>query len=122
MSLLDRGTQYEPVTVFPEVLTEDIDGNPRTLPSTVGIPTAARLQVMNQTGTSARRAEEDNEGFESEEVYSMRFTRQFNRTQGLLGLQSQVEWGGDRWVVFGYGNRYHGSPRTARFTYTIKRY
>lgn len=121
MSLLDRGAQYEPVTVYPEVLTEDIDGNPKTLPATVGIPTTARFQVMNQTGTSARRAEQSDSGFESEEVYSMRFTRAFNQSHGLLGLQSQIEWNGDRWSVFGYGNRFNGSPRTARFVYTIKR-
>lgn len=76
---------------------------------------------MNQTGTSARRSEEDNEGFESEEVYSMRFPRSFDRAHGLLGLQSQIDWHGDRWSVFGYGNRFNGSPRTARFVYTIKR-
>ncbi|BBZ23907.1 hypothetical protein MHIB_23250 [Mycolicibacter hiberniae] len=121
MSLLDRGGQYEPVTVYPEVLTEDIDGNPRTSPDPDGIPTTARFQVMNQTGTSARRSEEDNEGFESEEVYSMRFPRSFDRAHGLLGLQSQIDWHGDRWSVFGYGNRFNGSPRTARFVYTIKR-
>lgn len=122
MSLLDRGTQYEPVIVFPEELTTDIDGNPLTKPSANGIETVARFQVMNQTGTSARRAEQDNEGFESEEVYSMRFTRRFSLEHGLLGLQSEIEWNGERWAVFGYGNRYHGSPRTSRHTYTIKRY
>ncbi|ULP49032.1 hypothetical protein [Mycolicibacter virginiensis] len=121
MSLLDRGAQYEPVIVYPEVFTEDIDGNPKTMPATVGIPTTARFQVMNQTGTSARRAEQSDTGFESEEVYSMRFTRAFNRSHGLLGLQSQVDWNGDRWAVFGYGNRHNCSPRTARFVYTIKR-
>lgn len=122
MSLLDASHQYEPVIVFPEELVTDSDGNPITQPSKNGIDTIARFQVMNQTGTSARRAEQDNEGFESEEVYSMRFTRRFSTEQGMLGLQSEVEWDGRRWAVFGFGNRYHGSPRTAHHTYTIKRY
>ena len=122
MSLLDASQQYEPVTVFPEELVTDSDGNPHTQPSNSGIDTIARFQVLNQTGTSARRSEQDNEGFESEEVYSMRFTRKFSATQGMLGPQSEIEWNGRRWAVFGFGNHYHGSPRTAHQTYTIKRY
>ena len=122
MSLLDKGWQYEPVMVFPEELVTDIDGNPRTRPSSTGIPAVARFQVMNQTGTSARRSEQDNEGYESEEVYSMRFPREFTAEHGILGAQSEIEWNGSRWCVFGYANKFHGSPRTAHHTYTVKRY
>ena len=94
MSLLDTGARYQQVTVYPEELVIDSDGNKRTRPSTTGIPALARLQVANQSGTSARRAEQDNEGFESEKVYRMRFPRSFTKEHGILGAQSQIEWRG----------------------------
>lgn len=120
MSLLDAGSgRYEPVTVYLEEVVRDQDGNKRTRPSTVGTSAKARLQVQGQSGTSARRAEQDNEGFMTEKVYRMRFPRSFPH---VLGAQSQVEWRGERWAVFGDVSRYNGSHRTKRVTYTIKRY
>lgn len=117
MSLLDRGLTDD-VTVYPEEVVTDIDGNTRTRPSATGIPTRARLQVLGQSGTSSRRQEQDNEGFESERVYSIRFPRDFP----ILGLQSQIEWNGKRWALFGTENVYNSSRRTRHITYTIKRY
>ncbi|AXH46764.1 head-to-tail stopper [Mycobacterium phage Acolyte] len=122
MSLLDTGARYEPITVYPEVLAIDSDGNKRTQPSKTGIPAIARLQVANQSGTSARRAEQDNEGFESEKVYRMRFPRSFTKEHGILGAQSQIEWRGQRWALFGDATVYNSSPALARVDYTIKRY
>ena len=119
MSLLDGGGRYEPVTVYLEEVVTDIDGNTRTRPSTTGIQATARFQVQGQSGTSARRAEQDNEGFMTEKVYKMRFPRSFKR---VLGAQAQIEWRGERWVVFGDVNRYNGSPNTSRHTYTIRRF
>jgi hypothetical protein len=58
----------------------------------------ARIQPIGQSGTSARRAEQDNEGFETEKMYSLRFPRGF---KCVLGAQSQVEWMGVRWAVHG---------------------
>ena len=122
MSLLDTGARYEPITVYPEVLVVDSDGNKTTRPSPTGIPAIARLQVANQSGTSARRAEQDNEGFESEKVYRLRFPRSFTKTYGVLGAQSQILWKGKRWVVFGDATEYNSSPALQRVDYTIKRY
>ncbi|AEL17759.1 head closure Hc1 [Mycobacterium phage Turbido] len=122
MSLLDTGARYQPVTVYPEEMVIDGDGNKRTRPSKTGIPAIARLQVANQSGTSARRAEQDNEGFESEKVYRMRFPRSFTKEHGILGMQSQIEWRGQRWALFGDATVYDSSPALARVDYTIKRY
>lgn len=117
MSLLDTGR--EDVLVFLEEAVTDKDGNIRTRPSQVGIPAKARIQVQGQSGTSARRAEQDNEGYETEKVYRVRFPRSFPHT---IGAQSEIEWRGARWAVFGDANYYNGSRRTARTSYTMKRF
>ncbi|AOQ28138.1 head-to-tail stopper [Mycobacterium phage DudeLittle] len=122
MSLLDTGARYQPVIVYPEEMVIDGDGNKRTRASKTGIPAIARLQVANQSGTSARRAEQDNEGFESEKVYRMRFPRSFTKEHGILGAQSQIEWRGQRWALFGDATVYDSSPALSRVDYTIKRY
>lgn len=117
MSLLDYAT--EDCVVFLEETTTDIDGNTRTRPSTVGIPARARFQVQGQSGTSARRAEQDNEGYTTEKVYRVRFPRSFPHE---IGAQAQIEWRGHRWAVFGDVNIYSMSPRTSHVSYTIKRF
>lgn len=122
MSLLDTGARYQPVLVYKEEMVLDEDGNKFTRPSDTPIAAIARFQVQNQSGTSARRAEQDNEGFESEKVYRMRFPRSFTKEHGVLGAQSQIEWRGERWVVFGDATVYESSPALARVDYTIKRF
>lgn len=117
MSLLDSAN--EDVIVYPEETVIDADGNVRTRPSATGIPTRARLQVQGQSGTSARRQEQDNEGYEGEKVYKIRFPRSFPH---ILGAQSVIEWRGQRWAVFGDANYYTGSRNTSHVDYTIKRY
>jgi hypothetical protein len=117
MSLLDTAQVW--ITVYPEEMVIDIDGNTRTQAAKTGIRTKARLQVLGQSGTSARRQEQDNEGYETEKVYTMRFPRSFPI---ILGAQSQIEWMGHRWVVFGDVNYYLNSRRTKHVTYTIKRF
>lgn len=127
MSLLDSGANYEPCTVYPEVVGSDRDGNTITKASDTGIPATARFQLKSQSGTSSRRAEQNNEGFESEQVYSMRFPRSWTAEHGILGAQAQVEWGLDslgrpqRWEVFGDAARFNNSRKTAHVVYTIKR-
>jgi hypothetical protein len=121
MGLLDTGARYQPVVVYKEQMVIDSDGNKFTKPSTTGINAIARLQVANQSGTSARRAEQDNEGFESEKVYRMRFPRSFTKEHGVLGAQSQILWRGERWSLFGDATEYDSSPALARVDYTIKR-
>ncbi|MGW6624206.1 hypothetical protein ACWF99_23515 [Nocardia sp. NPDC055002] len=120
MSLLDSANQD--VLVFLEETVTDMDGNTRTRPAKVGIPARARIQVQGQSGTSARRSEQDNEGFESEKVYKIRFPRAFDAQYGELGAQSEIEWRGQRWAVFGDINLYTGSRNTAHTDYTIKRF
>jgi hypothetical protein len=116
MSLLDRGNAD--VLVFPEEEYIDADGNRSIRPSTTGIPARVLVQALPQSGTSARRAEQDNEGFESEQLYRMRFTR---RGHMHLGLRSQVEWNGERWSIFGLPIHYQSGARTAHSDYVIKR-
>lgn len=118
MSLLDKGC-LEDVVVYPEEVVTDMDGNIRTRASTVGFPAKARLQPLGQSGTSSRRQEQDNEGFESERVYTIRFPSSFPY---VLGMQSQIEWKGARFALFGDVVRYTSSPRTRHDTYTVKRY
>ena len=60
MSLLDRGNKD--VILYPEEVVKDRDGNTRTRPSKVGIPLRVWLAPVGASGTSARRAEQDNEG------------------------------------------------------------
>lgn len=119
MSLLDKGV--EDVIVFPEITTTDSDGNPFTKASDTGVPAKATIQIASQSGTSARRAEQDEEGFESEEIYRIRFPRAVDAMLGPLGPQSQVEWQGHRWAVFGWRKRYNGSRRTRHNDYMIRR-
>lgn len=117
MSLLDNGC-HEDVVVYPEVVVTDVDGNIRTKASDEGIAVKARVQVQGQSGTSARRAEQDVEGFESEKVYTIRFPRSFKL---ILGAQSKVVWKGMTFSVFGDVNYYTASPRTKHVTYTLRR-
>lgn len=121
MSLLDTGARYQPVTVFKEEMVVDEDGNKFTRASSTPIEAIARFQVANQSGTSARRAEQDNEGFATEKVYRMRFPRSFTKEHGVLGAQSQIIWRGERWAIFGDATEYDSSPALHRVDYTIRR-
>jgi hypothetical protein len=116
VSLLNRAT--EDVVVYLEETTVDSDGNIMTRPSAVGIPARATIQVLAQSGTSSRRSEQDNEGFESEEVYRLRFTRSFTH---VVGAQSRIEWLGVSWSIVGEPRRYNGSSRTRHLDYIIRR-
>src|SRR5690606_41287572 len=87
------------ILVFLATMEPDADGNLRPRLATEGVPARARIQPTSQSGTSARRAEQDNEGYESEEMYSLRFARGH---EVAMDQHSVVEWDGDRWHVFGY--------------------
>lgn len=116
MSLLDYST--EDIKVFPEIVTTDADGNTITKPADTGYMARCRVQVQGQSGTSARRGEQDEEGYETEKVYTIRFPR----GAPILGAQSRLEWRGQKWALFGDVNIYSMSPMTAHHTYTMKRY
>lgn len=127
MSLLDRGHSYEPCNVYVEVTRQDEDGNTITEASKTPIPAKGRFQIQGQSGTSSRRAEDNDEGYMTERVYTVQFPRKFNKTHGPLGAQSEIGWGLDsrgreqRWGIFGDVQRYNGSQRTAHFLYTIRK-
>lgn len=117
MSLLDQGN--ETVTICPTTWVVDEDGNQMpTHPVENQFSAWVRIQPAAQSGTSARRAEQDNEGFESEEVYRMRFPRS---QEVELDTQDLVLWNGGTWNVTGHPFRHNGSPRTRRLEYTIRR-
>ncbi|WP_158881986.1 hypothetical protein [Amycolatopsis anabasis] len=117
MSLLDRWN--EDIVIYPEETWTDSDGNMMTRPAAVGIPAKAMIRVAAQSGTSARRAEQDNEGFETEAVYVMRIPEwSYAET---LGAQARIEWRGGYWAIMGDAMIYHGSRRTRHTQYTIRR-
>jgi hypothetical protein len=116
VSLLDKGN-YD-IIVYPEETYTDSDGNVMNRPSKTGIPTRAMIQLKAQSGTSARRSEQDNEGYETEAVYRMRLPRGFPH---VLGAQSSVEWEGIIWSVIGDVQKFRGSRRTSHNDYTIRR-
>lgn len=117
MSLLDRGR--ETVTVYQEETYTSPDGNPSVRAGTVGV-TASNVvvQLLAQSGTSQRRAEQDNEGFETEEMYRMRLPRSF---PFVIGAAGKVVWRGLEWSIIGKARRYNSSPRTRHFDYVIRR-
>lgn len=127
MSLLDGGDQFEPCTVYLEVTRQDEDGNTITTASPTGIQTMARFQIQGQSGTASRRAEQEDEGFATERVYTIRFTNAFTQQYGELGAQSVIEWGVDsrgrpaRYQIFGDVQRFGGSRRTRHVVYTLRR-
>jgi hypothetical protein len=113
MSLLHRGTEV--VTVFPEEMVIDSDGNKFTRPSSVGVVSRAVVQVRAISGSQAAGTEKDNV---TEERLRLRLV---NWQLPELGVQAQVEWEGRRYSVHGEPQRYRGSPRTAHTTYTLLR-
>lgn len=117
MSLLDRWNAE--VLLYPEEAVEDSDGNIRTQASETPIPLRVWLSVMNQSGTASRRAEGDNEGFETEKVLRMRVSRLDEQIE--IGAQSKIEWEGRTYSVFGDVSHYIGSPRTRHYVYTLRR-
>lgn len=119
MTLLDKAQQT--ITVFQAEDFEDDLGNILTRPAAVGYEAVAEIQPARQSGTSARRAEQDNEGYETEETYRLRFTRQHDRTYPALLPGAQIEWKGMRWNLVGYPTFYMGSRRTSHIDYQIRR-
>lgn len=117
MSLLDKGR--ETIIVYNDEPYIDPDGNPsRRASSTPITVTNCVVQLLAQSGTSARRTEQDNEGFESEEVYRLRPPRSFTT---IIGSHAKVIWNGVEWGVFGKARRFNGSDRTAHIDYFLRR-
>lgn len=108
MSLLLSGR--ETVTVYPETLGTDDDGNIITRPSPTGLVLRAAVQPLSSTETSER-------GFTGRQAYRIRL----QASAPILGAQAVVEWRGHRWSVEGDAVFYNGSPRTAHVDYVIVR-
>lgn len=118
MSLLDRGP--ETVTIFHEETFVSPQGNTMTRASTTDVDVVPNcvVQISAQSGTSARRQEQDNEGFETEITFRLRLPRSYTR---VIGAQAQVEWQGKRYSLVGDVHPFNGSPMTAHKDYTIRR-
>jgi hypothetical protein len=117
MSLLDRGPHT--VRVFPAEPFTDEDGN--TIYRTSSTPYTINdcvVQVALQSGTSFRRAEQDDIGYETEDNYRLRPPRYF---EGELSSNDVVEWQGERFHVFGNVKRYTHSRRTGHQDYILRR-
>jgi hypothetical protein len=110
MSLLNRGT--ETVKVFQEVQTPetDSDGNTFTRAARVGTLVRAVVQPISST-------ENADGGFNTESRYRLRLINY----PGILGAQSQIEWNGKRYSIFGDAMIYNGSRRTAHVDYVMVR-
>lgn len=105
MSLLNRGTDQ--VTVYPEAVVTDSDGNTVTKPGTVGVVCRAVVQPLSST--------EGDQGATSK--YRLRLVGYTD----LLGAQSAVEWQGRRYAIDGDPKIYNGSRRTAHVDYVMVR-
>lgn len=118
MSLLDVGR--ETVTVYHAEQYISPDGNIMYRPSTTDVDVIENcaVQLAAQSGTSARRAEQDDEGYFTEDVYRFRPPRSYTRA---INSASQVEWKGLRWSIIGNPRYYNGSDNTAHTDYTIRR-
>jgi hypothetical protein len=108
MSLLDRGT--ETVTVFPEEVVTDSDGNKRTRAAPIGALVRAAVQPISST-------ENADGGYNTESRYRLRLVN-YPR---ILGAQSQIEWRGLRYSILGDAMIYNGSRRTAHVDYLMVR-
>lgn len=116
MSLLD--SSREDCVVYLEENYTSPDGNLMTRASATGIAARATFQPQVASGTSSRRSEQDNEGFESESNYRVRFPRDFPY---ILGAQSKIRWRGVMWSIVGDARFYNGSSNTAHIDYSIRR-
>lgn len=108
MSLLNRGTEV--VTVYPEELVFDSDGNKLTRPSEVGVVVKVSVQPIESIADSEKNG-----------ATTSKYWLRLVGYPGLLGAQSAVEWQGRRYAIDGDPRIYNGSRRTAHAIYTIVR-
>ena len=118
VSLLDHGR--ETVIVHHEERWTSPDGNPMYRASDTDVETITNcaVQVAAQSGTSARRAEQDEEGYDTEQVYRFRPPRSYTRE---IGFEAKVEWRGLMWSVIGRAKHFNGSSNTNHLDYTLRR-
>ena len=112
--MLNRGTEL--VTVYPEEVTTDADGNTITRPSATGVICRAVVQPIT-SAVAVGSQESQDIGFVTESKYRLRLVG----FPTSLGAQSQVEWQGKRYAIEGEPRQYNGSRRTAHVDYIIER-
>lgn len=117
MSQLDRWNKI--VQLYPEIVKTDKDGNTRTCASDTPIALKVWLAPVGQSGTAARRSEQDNEGYESEKLMRMRMIRSNHHI--TIGAQARIGIDGNFWSVFGDKTEYMATSRTAHQEYTLRR-
>jgi hypothetical protein len=98
----------------------DVDGNIMYRASDTDVETITNcaVQVASQSGTSARRAEQDQEGYDTEDVYRFRPPVTYTRE---IGFEAKVEWRGLLWSVIGNAKHFNGSENTYHTDYTLRR-
>lgn len=117
MSQLDKWNCE--VILYLEEAVRDSDGNVRTRASSSGIPLRVWIAPVGQSGTAARRAEQDNEGYETEKVLRMRLLRKDYHLE--VGAQSKVLLDGKMYSVFGDVTHYRANHRTAHKDFMLRR-
>lgn len=118
MSLLDVGRETVIVHHAEQFISPDGNIMYRASNTDVDTITNCVVQVAAQSGTSARRAEQDLEGYDSEDVYRFRPPRSYTRE---IQMQSRAEWRGQMWSLIGHDKRYNGSDNTNHNDYTLRR-
>src|SRR5690606_35495217 len=112
----------EVVTVYPEEIWTDADGNTMTRAASEGVETPAMIRLRSSDGVSA---EENTQGFYTDEVYWCRFPRgsagDALAWEGRVGAQSRVEWYGVYWGMFLQLLWFNVLLRTRRFEFCIRR-
>ena len=118
MSLLTQGR--ETVVVHHAEQYLDSLGNIMYRASDTDVETITNcaVQLAAQSGTSARRAEQDEEGYDTEDVYRFRPPQTYTRE---ISFGSRVEWDGLMWAVIGNIRKYNGSDITRHHDYTLRR-
>ena len=118
MSLLTRGR--ETVVVHHDEVWTSPDGNIMHRPSNTDVETitGCAVQLAAQSGTSARRAEQDEEGYNTEDVYRFRPPQSYTRR---IGFGATAEWRGLTWAVIGNPKEFNGSDTTQHIDYTLRR-
>lgn len=118
MSLLTTGR--ETVIVYHAEQFTSSDGNIMYRASTTDVDTIENcaVQLAAQSGTSARRAEQDEEGYDTEDVYRFRPPQTYTRE---IVFGARALWNGEMWAIIGNVKRYNGSNITKHNDYTLRR-
>ncbi|MFC6090872.1 hypothetical protein [Saccharothrix lopnurensis] len=108
MSLLDESNAR--ITVYPQVLSTDSDGNPVWVPSIDGVPLEVMVWPLDAAESSALSREPG-------EAYRVRPAR---GQPVPVGAFAAVMWGGREWDVHGEITPHSRGRATRRVTFVIR--